>query len=216
MGRRLGGQVVCPEAVRATAIGLATVGRRRCEQIPRSSVAADRRRLSGGKRRAGPAEQARHASERWGGRARHQNPLTTPIRHPREARWPLDHRHDGSTAPSLVQQWMDDPELYGRVCGGKRASGRNQRHPISHGAVRRGTTFALKPDGEVRWVPDTPHHERQRALGKTLMAQDMPDGAIETILWMDNERHLRDSGADEEPVKPVKQTASASWTSSSS
>jgi hypothetical protein len=36
------------------------------------------------------------------------------------------------------------------------------------------------------------------------MAQGMPDEAIETILWMDNERHLRDTGEDAEPVQAVK------------
>ena len=33
------------------------------------------------------------------------------------------------------------------------------------------------------------------------MAQGMPDEAIETILWMDNERHLRDTSEDAQPVE---------------
>ena len=59
----------------------------------------------------------------------------------------------------------------------------------------------LDYDGVVRWVPDTPAFERQRALEKTLTAQGMPDEAIETILWMDNERRLRDTSEDAEPVE---------------
>ena len=76
---------------------------------------------------------------------------------------------------------------------------RRRAQPASFDQLWRGPPghhLCLEPDGEVRWVPDTPHYERQRALEKTLMAQGMPDEAIETILWMDNERHLRDSGAD--------------------
>ena len=68
-------------------------------------------------------------------------------------------------------------------------------------------------DGEVRWVPDTPDYERQRALGNTLRVQGMPDEAIETILWMDDELHAQqrktESVEDAEP-EPVTRAACAS------
>ena len=133
-----------------------------------------------------------------------QTPFTTPIDAEKRVGRSITGTN-GSTTPSLVRQWMDDPELYRQVC----EEARQRAQPASSDQPWRGPPghyLCLEPDGEVRWVPDTPHHERQRALGKTLMAQDMPDEAIETILWMDNERHLRDSGADAEPVEPVKRT----------
>jgi hypothetical protein len=77
---------------------------------------------------------------------------------------------------------------------------------------RPGYHQCLEPDGEVRWVPDTPDYERQRALGNTLRAQGMPDEAIETILWMDHELHVQqrktDSVEDAEPVEPIRRTRS--------
>lgn len=133
-----------------------------------------------------------------------QTPFTTPIDAEKRVGRSITGTN-GSTTPSLVRQRMDDPELYRQVC----EEARQRAQPASSDQPWRGPPgphLCLEPDGEVRWVPDTPHHERQRALGKTLMAQGMPDEAIETILWMDNERHLRDSDADAEPVGPVKRT----------
>jgi hypothetical protein len=105
-----------------------------------------------------------------------------------------------------ARQWKDNPALYRQAREeARRLAPLRWPHLFDPDPPWRGPPGhhqCLEPDGEVRWVPDTPHHERQRALGKTLMAQGMPDEAIETILWMDNERHPRDSDADAEPVEP--------------